>query len=400
MKVDRNGTQEEKARYYADWRTAGGIGAGRCDECARAEKVGGAVAHCPWLNAATRPNATCEFHSPTSISQGDLMTIHKDQLDALTGSDNLPTVGEMIKATTPIEDKALPVLKTTGTEIEPYDARRIIGECRALMSQSAEAMLEAGKRLIELKKHEPHGEFERILLDDLHLEPRVARRMMSAAIKFSVPTLEVKRTTLSVLGKSKLFELMTEDEEDLAELADGGTLAGKTLDEIDRMSVRELKAALRKAKEDARQEKENLAADLEASRKRIAKKDERINELEDQLENRKSAPPDPMAEASKYVIDLHSAAVRAVSIISTDIRARGLAVLDAHTGNLADHGRLHVAQALGQIISAARAVAADLAILPAENTPSVFGLAGDDDQEIWEATMRDFNAQKAAEQGE
>jgi len=127
----------------------------------------------------------------------------------------------------PVPDKALPILKATGSEVEVYDQRRIIGECRALMSQSAEAMLEAGKRLIELKKNEPHGEFERILTDDLNLVPSVARRMMSAAIKFNSPLLEGKRSTLSVLGKSKLFELMTEDEGELAELADGGTLAGK-----------------------------------------------------------------------------------------------------------------------------------------------------------------------------
>ncbi len=42
---------------------------------------------------------------------------------------------------------------------------------------------------------------------------------------------------------------MTEDDEDLVELADGGTIAGMSLDDIDRMTSRELKAALREARE-------------------------------------------------------------------------------------------------------------------------------------------------------
>lgn len=54
---------------------------------------------------------------------------------------------------------------------------------------------------------------------------------------------------MSLLGKAKLFELVAEDDDDLAELADGGTVAGLTLDDVDRMSVRELRQALREARE-------------------------------------------------------------------------------------------------------------------------------------------------------
>lgn len=45
-------------------------------------------------------------------------------------------------------------------------------------------MLEAGKRLVILKENEPHGDFINILENDLGLEPRVARRMMQASVKF------------------------------------------------------------------------------------------------------------------------------------------------------------------------------------------------------------------------
>ncbi|WP_406850662.1 hypothetical protein WH390_02615 [Candidatus Arsenophonus nilaparvatae] len=137
------------------------------------------------------------------------------------------------------------------------------------MAQSAEAMLEAGKRLIILKENEPHGEFTKILEKDLGLIPQTARRMMQASLKFLGNGIEApKRATLGVLGKAKLYELLTENDEDLDVLAEGGTIAGMTLTEVDRMSVRELRAKLRETEKS-----------LEASRRLANEKDQKINEL-------------------------------------------------------------------------------------------------------------------------
>ncbi|EAO8179802.1 DUF3102 domain-containing protein [Salmonella enterica] len=152
----------------------------------------------------------------------------------------------------------------------PYERTRIVHETRFYMSQSTEAMLEVGKRLTILKECEPHGEFENIVRNSLGIPERTAQRIMQAAIKFLSPSLESKAPTLALLNKSKLFELMTEDDEELAELAEGGTVAGLTLDDIDRMSVRELRKALRESKED-----------LSASRKLNAEKSQEINELKE-----------------------------------------------------------------------------------------------------------------------
>ncbi|EAS5077728.1 DUF3102 domain-containing protein [Salmonella enterica] len=152
----------------------------------------------------------------------------------------------------------------------PYERTRIVHEARFYMAQSAEAMLEAGKRLVILKENEAHGDFIEIVESQLGLHERAAQRMMKASLKYMSPKLESKATTLSLLGKSKLFELMTEDDEELSELAKGGTVAGLTLDDIDRMSVRELRKALRESKED-----------LAASRKLNAEKSQEINELKE-----------------------------------------------------------------------------------------------------------------------
>ncbi len=65
---------------------------------------------------------------------------------------------------------------------------------------------------------------------------------------------------------------MLEDDEDLAELAEGGTIAGLTLDDVDQMSVRELRAALRKDE-----------AALKCSQQLVSEKEKQLQKLSRQL---------------------------------------------------------------------------------------------------------------------
>ena len=162
------------------------------------------------------------------------------------------------------------IAKTYGDSL-PYHRGQLITETKFYMSQSAEAMLEAGRRLILLKENEAHGDFTKIIEHELNLSPRTARLMMQASFKFLNidPT---KRQALADLGKTKLFELLIEDDSDLEALAEGGTVAGLTLDDMDKMTTRELKAALKDAKE-------NDAAVREV----VSKKEKRIEELNNQL---------------------------------------------------------------------------------------------------------------------
>ncbi|WP_290607760.1 DUF3102 domain-containing protein, partial [Arsenophonus sp. ENCA] len=154
----------------------------------------------------------------------------------------------------------------------PYERERIVHEARFYMAQSAEAMLEAGKRLIILKENEPHGEFMNIVTGQLGINYNTASKMMRASVKYLNPNLTRKLSTFTDLGKAKLFELMTEDDEELAELAEGGTIAGLTLDDVDRMSVRELRAAIRQSRQKLK-ESEN---DLNTSRQMVAEREEKI----------------------------------------------------------------------------------------------------------------------------
>ncbi len=161
----------------------------------------------------------------------------------------------------------------------PYHMETSIQKAIFYLNESADAMLKAGKQLILLKEHEPHGDFMHAL-ERIGMAPRAAQKMMQATVKFTKPN----APTLAHLGKSKLLELMVEDDEDLAELGKGGTLAGLALDEIDKMSVRELRDSIRKERVDHKKE---LAAQEHVNEK----KEKMLNEFEKKLFKRQEDLP-------------------------------------------------------------------------------------------------------------
>ncbi|CAH6119653.1 MULTISPECIES: DUF3102 domain-containing protein [Enterobacteriaceae] len=227
----------------------------------------------------------------------------------------------------------------------PYERDRIVHETRFYMAQSAEAMLEAGKRLVILKENEPHGDFINILENDLGLEPRVARRMMQASVKFlGNGDQNSKRTALTVLGKTKLYELMVLDDEELDALADGGTVAGATLDDIDRMTSRELKAALREARE------------TNAAQQRVlADKNEKIDSLSTKLEKKsRIQPPKPDEEVKKMRAEVTALAVEAESAIAVRLSSAFETLCAYCAENMIDTPRDFMAGLVCQLESTAR----------------------------------------------
>ncbi|VFR54768.1 Phage protein [plant metagenome] len=198
----------------------------------------------------------------------------------------------------------------------PYDRERVVQEARFYMAQSAEAMLEAGRRLLVLKENEPHGEFTEIVQERLGIPQRTAQRMMQSAVKFLLnPALEGK-APLARLGKTKLFELLTEDDEDLAVLAEGGTLAGHTLDEIEQMTKRELQEALREAREETK-----------AAEERIAAKDKVIQKVRRDMRQVADATPDE--ELERLMAEVTDITNEAVGLVRGNLR-NALMALNNH----------------------------------------------------------------------
>lgn len=175
----------------------------------------------------------------------------------------------------------------------PYDRLRYLDRARFHMARSAEEALAVGRCLIVMKENEPHGEWLGIL-GQLGIEPRLAQRMAQASLKFSgaeAPTQLIE----AAKSKTKLFELMVLDDEELQVLNEGGTVAGLELDDIDRMSSKELRSALREAREDKK-----------AQGRLMAEKNDRIDSLTSDLEKVKrhvqTLKPDQVAKALRQEV--------------------------------------------------------------------------------------------------
>ncbi|GAB6393630.1 MAG: hypothetical protein MdMp014T_3003 [Treponematales bacterium] len=159
---------------------------------------------------------------------------------------------------------------------QSYELSRLESEVRFYQQQAGAALLEMGRRLIVIKAHEEHGAFMESL-ERMGLAYRSAAYAMAAARKFAnVPT-------WADLEGPKLKALTVLDEEDIKNLEDGKAVDGLgTLDEIERMTTRELREALRKERDKRKREKE-------AQERAIAQKEAKINELDQQL--RYQQPP-------------------------------------------------------------------------------------------------------------
>lgn len=251
---------------------------------------------------------------------------------------------------------ALTVLGTRSAEVaerfgdgQAYDRNRIVSEARFFMAASAEAMFELGKRLIVLKENEPHGEFQQILVERLGIPDRTARRFMAVSIKLcGVP--DSKRPALAVLGKTKLFDLLDEPADDIEGLAEGGTVAGLHLDDMQAMSSRELKAALVEAR------KKNAAKD-----KVIARKDETINGMQEAEERRRSGS---ISEREQAQLDDLREAGLAAEMAVRQLLARAGEVTDTPATEAASTAARQAVEFVAQVLAGLigeRGIAVDLA---------------------------------------
>ena len=188
-------------------------------------------------------------------------------------------VQHLLKLMKPI-DIALP--KAPG-ELWEY-ATRALGE-------AATNTARAGFAFLMLKETTPQGKF----LGELQareISPRTAQDAMAVA-KLLLKLPESNTRTLAHLAGSKLIELARIPEETLEDIMKTEQIDGKPLDELDRMSVRELKATVRKLKERHAKELELKAKDLERKDREIVKLSGTIDEI-----NAAALPPDEAEEAA------------------------------------------------------------------------------------------------------
>jgi hypothetical protein len=175
------------------------------------------------------------------------------------------------------------------------------------MHRTVEACLETGRMLLLLKERVAHGDFEH-RLERLGLAPRAARKFMQSSLKFSNRP-STAALTSAIGSQGKLIELLVLDDDEVQELAEEGSTLGISLDDLAGMTSKELRAALRKARED-----------LAAKDDLVALKNEKI----DQLQIAKKFKPRPESVAAndvelQIVEELHDCA-RAAEVNMAKLR--------------------------------------------------------------------------------
>lgn len=173
----------------------------------------------------------------------------------------------------------------------PYDYETYIAAGRDSVAVMGERLFVIGRICIAIKEHEPHGRFGEAL-DRIGVKPRFAQTCMQAAIKYLGS--DSRKLIAGRLASTKLLELVSEADDDLDLLGEGGTLADLTLDDIDKMSVRELKDALRK-------ERKSATDELAARDEIIERKDKKLRDLE--LKTRKAGKL-PVREKGEELLQL------------------------------------------------------------------------------------------------
>lgn len=216
---------------------------------------------------------------------------------------------------------------------EVYNEATWIERGRQAVVKTLEGMFELGKALIVLKEHTEHGRFREIAEQELGLHTKEITRLMNATKRFATPQMQKAQPKLIGLGKSKLLELLVEDDDTLVELAEGGDINGNTLDDIDRMTRNELRVALREAREDSK-----------AKDKVMSEKNAKIDELAEKLAKNKNKQPKPADVAKELSAQLASAEVSARSEIS-----KLKDIFDGFVAHQEAHGSDHTALMVGAI---------------------------------------------------
>lgn len=195
--------------------------------------------------------------------------------------------------------RSLAVSELMGGAVTQYSREEARIRLRGLMAQGTQVMLEIGRTLIWVREHEPEAEFNGFL-EEAQIERRLAYKFMQAARKFVLGLTDGQRDVMASLSRSKLFELVVLDDEEIRDLADGGSVAGVTRDDIDSMCTTELRAALREAQRQKKAEAETKARQIEA-------KNEKIDRLEEEVDRLTHGTPD---ERRRQQLERESAAVQ------------------------------------------------------------------------------------------
>lgn len=278
-------------------------------------------------------------------------------------TDILPAAQEIVRATDALEgelqSRAQAIAAQIGYQL-PVDSANpdlIQRDIAANLRRSVEACLEVGRGLCVLKVVCGHGNFMG-RLEALGLDAHVASRFMGAARKFS--NLPSNANLLKAIGsQTKLFEMLVLDDEQIEELAETGQTGSLVVDDVATMSVKELRRALR----DAREERE-------ATSRLLSEKNSKIDDMARKLNAATATVPTAKAtrvEPDFELIALHHDATHLIQRVVAELDVGMRSILTrltdhhaVHGGNSHDVMHGHLEQVRGVVL----ALAEDFVITP------------------------------------
>lgn len=155
-------------------------------------------------------------------------------------------------------------------EITEFNIEKTTAEILILKEQTAQNIIEIGKRLIKAKENLGHGEYLKWLEGSVDFGIRTAQNFIRVATTFS------NTQPISHLGTRKLLALAGLDEEDRQEVIENN--------DIEHMKARELEQVVKEKKEIKKQ----LEAEQEYSeelQQAIKEKEQQINQLKEEIDN-------------------------------------------------------------------------------------------------------------------
>ena len=125
------------------------------------------------------------------------------------------------------------------------DSDSLESVCKAKLVAAQQSIFEFGASLLLLRESCLHGDwYER--LERIGVEPRTANRYITIAAKLKGTDVQ---KALQNLGMGKVLELAAFDDGEIQALTDGESVRGLTLDQVEKMSLADLRKKLREAQE-------------------------------------------------------------------------------------------------------------------------------------------------------
>ncbi len=258
-------------------------------------------------------------------------------------------------------------------------------EIRFYQQRSVESVLEMGRRLLLLKEVAGHGNFQP-RLEALGIDRTVAKRIMASTLKFSKGA-STHLLALPNLSQTKLFELLVLDDGEVEALSSGETVRGLKLEDVDCMSVSELRKTLREANERIKAKDQVAAANQQT-----------IQKLSENLLLARGKKPDrtaPEFAANNALHDLDEQVREIVNLIAAALRSQlnKVSAPDLEIGEILRSQA--ISGAVGRVLAVTRQVALDYGVLV--SGPDSADGCGEMD-EMWKVILAD-DADPAASEG-